>query len=118
VGGRVRVRPRGPDGRSRAHRAPGPGAHLTSPGGDRAGGTGWGHEERAVSGPTRGFTGRRGTSPGPRLPPGQYDAGSDWPVLHAEPTPTIDTATWTFIVDGLVERPSTWTWEEIRALPR
>jgi DMSO/TMAO reductase YedYZ molybdopterin-dependent catalytic subunit len=43
--------------------------------------------------------------------------GADFPVLTAEPTPSLDTSTWTFRVEGLVERPTTWTWEEIRALP-
>ena len=64
---------------------------------------------------TRGFTGRRQRDP--RLPPGQYDAGADWPVLSAESTPSIKTDNWTFTVDGLVERPVTWTWEQIHALP-
>ena len=52
-----------------------------------------------------------------RLPPGQYDTGSGWPVLTAEVTPRVDTATWTITVDGLVERPTTWTWDELHALP-
>jgi hypothetical protein len=64
---------------------------------------------------TRGFHGRGNRDP--RLPPGQYDVGRDWPVLTAEATPTIATATWTFSVGGLVEQPTTWTWEEIQALP-
>lgn len=64
---------------------------------------------------TRGFTGRRQRDP--RLPPGQYDAGADWPILHAESTPSIQTDSWTFTIDGLVESPMTWTWEQIRALP-
>jgi DMSO/TMAO reductase YedYZ molybdopterin-dependent catalytic subunit len=64
---------------------------------------------------TRGFTGRRQRDP--RLPPGQYDAGADWPVLSAESTPSIKTDNWTFTVDGLVESPVTWTWEQIHALP-
>ncbi len=66
---------------------------------------------------TRGFSGRRRSAGDPRLPPGQYDAGDTWPVLTAEPTPHLDTATWTFEVSGLVERPTTWTWDEIHALP-
>jgi DMSO/TMAO reductase YedYZ molybdopterin-dependent catalytic subunit len=66
---------------------------------------------------TRGFTRRGATERDPRLPPGQYDTGETWPVLHSEATPTIETGTWTFTVDGLVETPTTWTWEEIRALP-
>jgi DMSO/TMAO reductase YedYZ molybdopterin-dependent catalytic subunit len=66
---------------------------------------------------TRGFFGRGRGPRDERLPPGQYDTGDDWPTLTAEVTPRIDTATWTFTVDGLVERPTTWTWDEIHALP-
>jgi DMSO/TMAO reductase YedYZ molybdopterin-dependent catalytic subunit len=65
---------------------------------------------------TRGFLGR-GRTQDPRLPPGQYDTGSRWPVLTAEPTPKLSTADWSFRVDGLVERPVSWTWDEIHALP-
>jgi DMSO/TMAO reductase YedYZ molybdopterin-dependent catalytic subunit len=65
---------------------------------------------------TRGFQGR-GRRDDVRLPPGQYDAGRSWPVLNAEVTPKLDTATWTFTVEGLVERPTTWSWDEIHALP-
>jgi len=64
---------------------------------------------------TRGFRGR-----GPRdarLPPGQYDVGSAWPVLTAEPTPKLATESWTFKVEGLVAQPTTWTWPEMIALP-
>jgi len=66
---------------------------------------------------TRGFLGRGAKERDARLPPGQYDTGRSWPVLTAEVTPRIDTATWTFGVDGLVAHPTTWTWEEIHALP-
>jgi DMSO/TMAO reductase YedYZ molybdopterin-dependent catalytic subunit len=66
---------------------------------------------------TRGFTGRPRPAGDRRLPPGQYDTGGDWPVLTAEPTPAIATDDWTFTVEGLVERPSTWTWDEMHALP-
>jgi DMSO/TMAO reductase YedYZ molybdopterin-dependent catalytic subunit len=65
---------------------------------------------------TRGFTGRSHTERDPRLPPGQYDTGSQWPVLTAEVTPTLDTSTWTFAIDGLVDHPTTWTWDEIHAI--
>ncbi|MFD7295144.1 sulfite oxidase-like oxidoreductase [Streptomyces sp. NPDC059897] len=65
---------------------------------------------------TRGFVGRpRVHNPG--LPPGQYDAGDDWPVLSAEVTPQLDRADWTFTIDGLVAEPRTWTWDEAQALP-
>jgi DMSO/TMAO reductase YedYZ molybdopterin-dependent catalytic subunit len=66
---------------------------------------------------TRGFTSRGARNKDARLPPGQYDAGSDWPVLNAEATPKLDTSSWTFRVEGLVREPCTWTWDEIRALP-
>jgi DMSO/TMAO reductase YedYZ molybdopterin-dependent catalytic subunit len=65
---------------------------------------------------TRGFKGRRARDP--RLPPGQYDAGKDWPVLTAEATPNLSTDKWTFEIEGLVEKPVTWTWAEIMALPK
>ncbi len=66
---------------------------------------------------TRGFLGRSRGPRDPRLPPGQYDAGRSWPVLNAEATPRLSTADWTFTIEGLVEQPSTWTWDEIHALP-
>jgi DMSO/TMAO reductase YedYZ molybdopterin-dependent catalytic subunit len=66
---------------------------------------------------TRGFFGRGRGARDERLPPGQYDTGDEWPTLTAEVTPRIDTATWTFTVDGLVEQSTTWTWDEIHALP-
>jgi DMSO/TMAO reductase YedYZ molybdopterin-dependent catalytic subunit len=65
---------------------------------------------------TRGFLGRSHEARDPRLPPGQYDTGSQWPVLSAEATPRLDTSSWTFTVEGLVEQPTTWTWDEIHAL--
>jgi DMSO/TMAO reductase YedYZ molybdopterin-dependent catalytic subunit len=69
-----------------------------------------------VGGFTRGFK-SRGKDRDARLPPGQYDTGKTWPTLTAEATPNLDTATWTFQINGLVDRPTTWTWDEIHALP-
>jgi len=66
---------------------------------------------------TRGFVGRRGDG-SRNLPPGQYDAGDDWPVLTAEVTPNVHTDSWTMTVDGLVEKSVTWTWDEMLALPQ
>ena len=43
--------------------------------------------------------------------------GRTWPVLTAEATPRIDTSSWTFRVEGLVANPTTWTWDQIHALP-
>jgi DMSO/TMAO reductase YedYZ molybdopterin-dependent catalytic subunit len=73
----------------------------------------------SVSGfrPTRGFTGRPRRGRPDRLPPGQYDTGSDWPTLTAEVTPHLVPEKWTMTVDGLVETSTSWTWREIHALP-
>ncbi len=70
-----------------------------------------------MAGPTRGFVGRRRPQRPDRLPPGQYDVGRDWPVLTAEVTPRFDPDDWTMTVDGLVDEPRTWSWEEVQALP-
>ncbi len=66
---------------------------------------------------TRGFGGRARRPRDERLPPGQYDVGADWPVLTAEVTPRINLDRWSFTLDGLVDRPRTWSWAEYRALP-
>jgi DMSO/TMAO reductase YedYZ molybdopterin-dependent catalytic subunit len=67
---------------------------------------------------TRGFFGREHGVRDERLPPGQYDTGDSWPVLTAEVTPRLSTEDWTFRIDGLVDRPTTWTWDELHALPQ
>jgi DMSO/TMAO reductase YedYZ molybdopterin-dependent catalytic subunit len=66
---------------------------------------------------TRGFSGRH-RERDPRLPPGQYDTGGDWPVLTAEVTPNLRPEAWSMTVDGLVEQTSTWSWDEAHALPQ
>lgn len=70
-----------------------------------------------MSEPTRGFLGRRNKERDPRLPPGQYDVGDDFPVLSAEVTPRLETDRWTMSVDGLVTDPQTWGWEGLHELP-
>ena len=67
---------------------------------------------------TRGFFRRRPDGPEGRLPPGQYDVGGGWPVLTAEATPQIQLESWTLRVDGLVEQPTTWTWDTVQQLPK
>ncbi|MFE3197999.1 sulfite oxidase-like oxidoreductase [Embleya sp. NPDC059237] len=68
---------------------------------------------------TRGFVGRHTAAErDPRLPPGQYDARHDFPVLSAEVTPELAPADWSFRIDGLVDRPRSWSWDQARALPR
>ena len=66
---------------------------------------------------TRGFFGRERGERDERLPPGQYDTGSSWPVLTAEVTPDLSTDDWTFRIEGAVDTPTTWTWDELHALP-
>lgn len=50
-----------------------------------------------------------------RIPPGQY-VTERWPVLHEGAVPSIDKTTWTFTVDGAVDEPLTWSWDEFVAL--
>src|SRR3990172_10697992 len=71
---------------------------------------------------TRGFAGRRG-APGAagadlraRTPPGQY-LTTDFPVLSAGPTPRTPLERWSLTIEGLVDRPISWTWEQFLALP-
>jgi DMSO/TMAO reductase YedYZ molybdopterin-dependent catalytic subunit len=67
---------------------------------------------------SRGFH-RRGRSPvdPSRVPPGQY-VTEDFPVLSAGPTPHTPLAEWSFTVGGAVDGQRSWTWEELRMLPR
>ena len=51
-----------------------------------------------------------------RLPPGQSRTRK-WPVLDAHGAPKIDLSTWEFQVDGLVERPLSWSLDEFEQLP-
>ncbi len=66
---------------------------------------------------SRGFLGRR--KPGgedSRIPPGQYEETS-FPVLTAGPTPHTNLQEWSFEINGLVNRPVQWNWEEFQKLP-
>lgn len=66
---------------------------------------------------TRGFHGRqRDSAEADRLPPGQYLV-SGFPVLSAGPTPRTPLAKWSFSIEGEIDTPKRWTWEEFRALP-
>ena len=67
---------------------------------------------------SRGFRGRRQTDVDPsRVPPGQY-VTRDFPVLSAGPTPRTPLGQWTFTIRGALDEPVSWTWDELRALPR
>jgi DMSO/TMAO reductase YedYZ molybdopterin-dependent catalytic subunit len=53
----------------------------------------------------------------PRLPPGQV-LTEKWPVLHYGSVPEVDLTRWDLRVEGLVEQPQQWSWDQFRALPR
>jgi DMSO/TMAO reductase YedYZ molybdopterin-dependent catalytic subunit len=66
---------------------------------------------------SRGFTGRkRRDDRDGRLPPGQYLV-EGFPVLSAGPTPRTPLERWDFAVEGEVDTPRRWTWEEFKGLP-
>jgi DMSO/TMAO reductase YedYZ molybdopterin-dependent catalytic subunit len=52
-----------------------------------------------------------------RLPPGQRLVES-WPVLDLGVQPEIPTDKWIFTIDGLVENPINWTWDDFLAQPQ
>ncbi len=67
---------------------------------------------------SRGFGRRQALSGDDRLPPGQYDTGDRFPVLAAGPTPHTPLQRWDLTVQGAVETPQRWSWDEYRQLPR
>ncbi|MBT8250568.1 MAG: sulfite oxidase-like oxidoreductase [Acidimicrobiia bacterium] len=56
----------------------------------------------------------RGLDPS-RLPPGQY-VTDRFPVLHTGSVPRIDIDEWDFTVDGLVDNPLRFTYEDVLGL--
>ena len=66
---------------------------------------------------TRGFNRRRETTPGDRLPPGQY-LERGFPVLSAGLTPETPLDERTFRITGAVDAEREWTWEEFQALEK
>jgi DMSO/TMAO reductase YedYZ molybdopterin-dependent catalytic subunit len=66
---------------------------------------------------SRGFRRRHPEPPaGVELPPGQHLV-DDFPVLSAGPTPRIDLSQWELTLDGAVDAPRRWSWDELQALP-
>src|SRR5436309_13772222 len=51
-----------------------------------------------------------------RVPPGQRLVKS-WPVLHYGPIPSFDGTNWEVEISGLVAKPFTLSYQELRALP-
>ena len=65
----------------------------------------------------QGFHAKRPIDGSHKLPPGQYET-PDFPVLTAGPTPRIPLINWEFRLEGLVEKPAKWSWNEFNALPQ
>jgi DMSO/TMAO reductase YedYZ molybdopterin-dependent catalytic subunit len=66
---------------------------------------------------SRGFRGRRRADvDASRVPPGQYVV-DDFPVLSAGPTPQTSLDEWSFTINGAVDEPRSWSWDEFAALP-
>ncbi|MBI4219601.1 MAG: sulfite oxidase-like oxidoreductase [Chloroflexi bacterium] len=66
---------------------------------------------------TRGFFGARRPQPPRPLPPGQYwEQG--FPVLSAGVTPHIPLNEWRFSISRGSQELSTWSWEQMLALPQ
>jgi DMSO/TMAO reductase YedYZ molybdopterin-dependent catalytic subunit len=59
---------------------------------------------------------RRPVADPSRVPPGQYLV-PDFPVLSAGPTPHTPLDQWSFTIQGAVDEPVSWKWEEFSALP-
>jgi len=67
---------------------------------------------------SRGFKGKRRTDvSAARVPPGQHVV-NDFPVLSARPTPRIPLERWMLTIDGEIDQPRNWTWEQFQALPQ
>jgi DMSO/TMAO reductase YedYZ molybdopterin-dependent catalytic subunit len=65
----------------------------------------------------KGFGRKRENAHNERIPPGQYQT-QGFPVLSAGPTQHIALADWSFHLEGLVEAPVEWNWEQFNVLPK
>lgn len=68
----------------------------------------WAMEGRLLTGST--------AAPEQRLPPGQREV-KNWPVLDLGVQPNIPKDKWRLFVDGQVENPLTWSWDDLSAQP-
>lgn len=69
----------------------------------------WAREGRLLTGTT-------GDPQRERLPPGQHQV-KNWPVLDLGVQPDIPLDKWRLTIDGLVENPARWTWQEFLGQP-
>ncbi len=67
---------------------------------------------------SRGFKGKRRTdASSSRVPPGQH-LENGFPVLSAGPTPRVPLDRWMLTIDGEIDQPRNWTWDQFLALPQ
>jgi DMSO/TMAO reductase YedYZ molybdopterin-dependent catalytic subunit len=52
-----------------------------------------------------------------RIPPSQSRT-KKWPILDAGGAPQIALDNWTLSLGGMVAQPTTWSWQQIQALPK
>lgn len=65
----------------------------------------------------RGLTGQPDQGRVRRLPPGQHVV-RDWPVLDLGTHPNPGLRDWKLTIEGLVERPVTWSWTDFVGMPQ
>jgi DMSO/TMAO reductase YedYZ molybdopterin-dependent catalytic subunit len=63
------------------------------------------------------LTGRVARPEGDRLPPGQHLV-KDWPVLDLGVQPAVDRQAWQLEIDGAVDHPMSWSFDQFAALPQ
>jgi DMSO/TMAO reductase YedYZ molybdopterin-dependent catalytic subunit len=69
----------------------------------------WADEGRLLTG--------RHADPAQRLPPGQREV-KNWPVLDLGVQPDVPIQKWRLDVDGLVDNPVSWSWQDFAAQPQ
>ena len=62
------------------------------------------------------LTGKTGDRRVDRLPPGQHEV-KNWPVLDLGIQPKVEPWEWSLAIDGLVENPITWSFQDFLAQP-
>lgn len=62
------------------------------------------------------LTGKTGDRRVDRLPPGQHEV-KNWPVLDLGIQPKVEPWEWNLAIDGLVENPISWTFQDFLAQP-
>lgn len=63
------------------------------------------------------LTGRQSRPEDDRLPPGQHLV-KNWPVLDLGQTPNVPKEVWRLDIAGLVEKPQTWDFKGLMAMPQ